>query len=268
MTGWHDYPGETATPDAHTVAGRLRVWNGFHSPQLKNRRDIWVYLPPSAAAGGRRYPVLYMQDGQNLFDRALIPDGEWQVDETIEALSGEGIEAIVAGIAHIPAARSVEYAPHAWGEDYLAFVVETLKPVIDADFPTRPEREHTGILGSSYGAQISLYGFFRYPDVFGKAGAFSPAWWRDRRKTWAFLRDAPFAPGRVYIDTGTAETAVDPEGYVRDARRLRDLIEAKGYVRDRDLLYVEEEGGIHHETAWARRLPAALRFLLGPSQSA
>ena len=181
----------------------------------------------------------------------------------MEALSHEGLEAIVVGIAHMGVDRATEYAPHASGEKYLAFVVETLKPVIDRDFRTLVDREHTGIIGSSYGAQISLYGYFRYPEVFGSIGAFSTAWWQDRDESLRFIREAPPVQGKVYVDTGTLETESAAERYIREARLLREMLQEKGYRLGADFLYVEEEGGIHHETAWARRLPVALRFLLG-----
>jgi predicted alpha/beta superfamily hydrolase len=262
MNDWHDYPGEADLGD-HTVVGTLKVARDFYSPQLTNRRDIWIYLPPSYGSSERQYPVLYMHDGQNLFDRALIPGGEWEVDETMEALGHEGLEAIVVGIAHMGIDRATEYAPHARGREYLAFVVETLKPAIDGDFRTLDGREHTGIIGSSYGAQISLYGYFRYPEVFGCVGAFSTAWWQDRDESLRFIREAPTVQGKVYVDTGTQETDSAAERYIKEARLLREMIQEKGYRLGADFRYVEEDGGIHHETAWARRLPAALRFLLG-----
>jgi predicted alpha/beta superfamily hydrolase/uncharacterized protein involved in tolerance to divalent cations len=277
--GWRDYA-EIYPAGRHTVVGALKALPDFASPQLGNRRPIVVYLPPSYAAGNRRYPVLYMHDGQNLFDAATSYAGEWYVDETLEALAGEGIEAIVVGIPNIGDRRFNEYIPFpaadlpdAQGDLYVAFIADTLKPVIDRSFRTRPEREATGIAGSSLGGLISLYAFFRRPAIFGLAGVFSPSLrWGDGG-IFPFVEKSPFAPGRVYLDVGTAEGVGLVEhrraqrsfghNYVRRVRRINALLARKGYRPGETLRYVEEEGAIHHESAWARRLPDALRFLLG-----
>jgi predicted alpha/beta superfamily hydrolase len=246
----------------HTVVGNVRLLPDVHSPQLNNRRDVVVYLPPSYAAGDRRYPVLYMHDGQNLFDRATSYAGEeWQVDETMEALSREGIEAIVVGINHMGEQRITEFNPFpvrspvshqpGRGENYLAFVVETLKPLIDAQFHTLNDRAYTGILGSSLGGLISLYAFFHRPEVFGFAGALSPALWIGRGAIYDAVRHAPRVSGKIYLDNGTRENT---------AKHMAEVLTAKGYGLD--LRYVVEDGAHHRESAWARRLPEALRFLL------
>ena len=244
----------------HGAVGDVRVLPGLFSPQLKNARDVLVYLPPGHAEAGRRFPVLYMQDGQNLFDHGTAFAGnEWHVDETMQALSAEGLGAIVVGLPHAGEARIPEYSPfpgfsEARGDAYLAFIVETVKPIIDAAFQTRPERAATGILGSSMGGLISLYAFFRYPQVFGLAGSMSPALWFTRGRIDEYVRQAPFTAGKLYLDNGSRENS---------AARMAQLLEEKGYQPGRDLLYVIEEGGRHNESAWARRLPAALGFLLG-----
>jgi predicted alpha/beta superfamily hydrolase len=278
MTDWQDYAAYRRSTE-HTVVGTLKVLQGLFSPQLDNRRDILVYLPPSYAGADRRYPVIYMHDGQNLFDRATSFVGEWQVDETLEALSGEGWEAIVVGIPHTPGRRWDEYSPFhdaqkggGLGDAYLAFVVETLKPVIDLDFRTRPDRAHTGILGSSMGGLISLYAFFQYPEIFGFAGVMSPAVFFAHRALLDYVKSVASVPGKLYLDVGTRELShqrsdrfllrLPSRRYCADVRRLRDLLTRKGYRLGQDLLYVEEPGAPHHESAWARRLPNALRFLL------
>ncbi len=249
------YPG-----DQHSVVGNVRVLPQVYSPQLDNARDIVVYLPPSYSNGEQRYPVVYLQDAQNLFDAATSFAGvEWQVDETLEALSAEGLEAIAVGIAHMGAQRLHEYTPPAnpwWrgsGDRYIAFIVETLKPLIDQAFRTQPERIHTGLFGSSMGALISLYGFFDRPDVFGRCGAMSPSIWVGHGLIQQHVR-APQAGDRLYLDNGTRENS---------ARALYAQLLAQGYREDKELRYVVEEGGQHTEAAWARRLPEALRFLLG-----
>lgn len=245
--------------------GRIHTLEGIRSPQRHNERDIYVYLPPSYERGEDRYPVVYMQDGQNLFDDSLSFAGEWGVDECLDRLSADGIEAIVIGIPNVGRERFDEYSPfpdatHGGGDgdSYLAFVVETVKPLVEARFRARPGRAHTGILGSSMGGLISLYAFFARPDTFGFAGAMSPSLWFGRRRIFEAIAAAPFAEGRVYIDVGTAEG----DATLRDAQRMRDLLVRKGYGLGASLEYVEDAGARHSEQAWSRRLEATLRFLL------
>ncbi len=282
VSGWLDYA-EVYPRGQHTVRGTLKVSRQLYSPQLDNRREIVVYLPPSYAAGDRRYPVLYMHDGQNLFDAATSYAGEWYVDETMEGLASQGIEAIVVGVPNNGPRRANEYIPFPWaelvdaqGELYVNFLADTLKPIIDRDFRTLPGREHTGIAGSSLGGLISLYAFFRRADVFGLAGVFSPALRWGKEGIFPFVQQAAFAPGKIYMDVGAAEGTGLVTGsahtqrsfadhYAQQVRRMNNLLRRKGYRSGETLLYVEEAGGIHHESAWARRLPDALRFLLLPA---
>jgi predicted alpha/beta superfamily hydrolase len=246
---------------AHTVSGNVVVLPQLYSPQLDNARDLLVYLPPAYAADGPAYPVLYMQDGQNLFDAATAFLGqEWGVDETLDALAEEGLRAIVVGLPNIGEERLREYNPFeahygGCGERYLAFIVETVKPLIDRTFRTYHGRESTGLAGSSLGGLISLYGLFRYPDVFSRAGCLSPALWFARGAIHDYVLRRPYVSGRIYLDSGTRERV--------GVRRMVGELVGKGYHPGLDLLYVREEGGEHNEAAWARRLPNALRFLLG-----
>ncbi|HET9985051.1 MAG TPA: alpha/beta hydrolase-fold protein [Longimicrobiales bacterium] len=266
MTEWVDYP-SAGDGHGHTVAGTVKVLPALRSPQLGNERDILVYLPPSYAAGERHYPVVYMHDGQNLFDAATSFAGEWAVDQTLEAAGREaGLEAIVVGVPNMGAERLAEYSPFpdarlggGRGEAYLDFIVETVKPLVDAAFRTQPSRATTGIAGSSMGALISLYGFFRRPETFGFVGAMSPAFWFGGHAIFGHVRRAPYAAGRVYLDAGTQEGPA----VLRDARRMHDLLRQKGYRPGRELLYVEESGAGHNEAAWAGRLRRELEFLLG-----
>ncbi|MEO8607842.1 MAG: alpha/beta hydrolase-fold protein [Chloroflexota bacterium] len=257
MTRWRDY--QAYTPHPHTVVGTLKVLPDVWSPQLNNHRDILVYLPPSYDATVKPYPVIYMHDGQNLFDRATGFAGqEWEVDETMETLSREGLEAIVVGIPHMGATRVQEYNSFAnfrdgQGEHYLDFLTDTLKPMIDRDFRTNPSREHTGLIGSSMGGLISLYGFFHRAPVFGFAGVMSPAFWIAGGAIYDDVKASTFVQGKIYLDNGTRESS---------ARKMNAILTEKGYAPNRDLLYVIEPEGEHHEPAWARRLPNALRFLL------
>ena len=256
------------------------------SAALRNERHLLAYLPPSVSEGSdRRYPVLYMHDGQNLFDAGTSDYGEWLIDETMEALSEEGTEAIVVAVpnavaAHPPmrAGRMQEYSPHrddegrgGNGSEYLEFLAATVKPLVDAAFPTRPEPEATGIAGSSMGGLISLYAVFARPDVFGFAGVISPAlWFADGRvlhEDASRLRPGP----RIYVDVGGREGEHEPtvhrreqmsRRYVVDARALRDALVGNGFRLGEDLLYVEDPDARHHQSAWAVRMPRMLRFLL------
>ncbi|MDB5251152.1 MAG: putative alpha-dextrin endo,6-alpha-glucosidase [Flaviaesturariibacter sp.] len=160
------------------------VWiidNAFYMPQLKRWRRIWLYLPDDYATSNLSYPVLYMHDGQNLFEEWSSFGEEWQVDETIDGMQKKSI---VVGIDNGAGHRINEYKvedhpSHGPGEGraYLRFITDTLKPYIDAHFRTRTDRASTTIAGSSMGGLISFYGALLHPDVFGNVGVFSPSFW-------------------------------------------------------------------------------------------
>jgi predicted alpha/beta superfamily hydrolase len=271
MTDWKDYPA-AADPDDDRVVGSIKQLDCIYSPQLRNSRHLLVYLPPSYGRTERRYPVIYMHDGQNLFDPATSFAGEWGVDQTLEAASDDGIEAIIVAIPNIGPERTNEYSPFldeknggGKGERYLRFLTETVKPRIDADFRTLPDRPNTGIAGSSMGGLISLYAFFRYRHIFGFAGVMSPSLWFAGRAVLDWVRRQPFAGGRIYIDVGMREG----QKTLDDVMQLRDILEAKGYRNLNDLLCVVDTAGDHSERAWSRRLHRELRFLLDvPRQAA
>ncbi len=283
MPGWHDYR-ELRNGHFHTVVGNLKLKERVWSPELRNQRDIVVYLPPSYQySPERRYPVIYMHDGQNLFDQATSYAGEWQVDETMERLAHDGYEAIIVGIDNMGGKRIAEYGPFedqyhgaGSGDTYVAFLTETLKPQIDLEFRTLTEPAFTGILGSSMGGLISLYAFFHAPEVYGLVGAMSPSIWYADDAIFDFVEQAPWNPGRIYLDAGTREYGGYTEKgarrqsrrYYARVRRLKRVLVRKGYRPVVDLLHVEEKWAGHNEPAWARRLPIALRFLLRDVQEA
>ena len=261
----------------HRVVGNVLVAQDVLSPQLDNTRDIIVYLPPTYRSSKKRYPVLYMHDGQNLFDHATSFAGEWLVDETLEYLAyNEGLEAIVVGISNNGAERLDEYSPFidhtyggGYGNQYVSFIANTLKPLIDHEFRTLPQRRKTGIIGSSMGGLISLYAFFLREDVFGFVGAMSPSLWFAKGAIYGYIQNASYLPGKVYLDAGTRELGAaahsvgESRRYYAGVRRMKRLLFNKGYQPLRDILYVEEKWAGHGEAAWARRLPRALRFFLG-----
>jgi predicted alpha/beta superfamily hydrolase len=264
-----------------------RTLRNVWSPERRNRRAVDVYLPASYSGARSRYPVVYMQDGQNLSDPATAFAGTWELEATLERLAQRGMEAIVVGVHHAGVERLVEYSPfpdrrHGGGDAdaYLAFLAQSLKPRIDRTFRTRPERDATVILGSSMGGLVSLYAYFRYPSIFGRAGVMSPSIWFGGGAVLDFIEDARTPPGRLYLDVGTHEGL----GTLRDARRAGRLLVKRGFARDRRsrrpratqpgpdrrtthegkprLRYVEHAGGRHQEADWAYRLEGALEFLL------
>lgn len=261
----------------------MLVCPSLDSQELARSAEIIVYLPPSLGhdgpgwTDGRHFPTLYFQDGQNVFDERTSFAGEWHADETLEMLAGEGYEAIAVAIPNGGEARTDEYSP--WrgpnpfapdrgemgglGDAYLDWLVGSVKPLVDRSFPTSPQRAATGIIGSSMGGFVSLYGLLTRPEAFGLAGVLSPSIiWND----YGVLRmidEQGLPQARIHLDVGGREW----RGMLPDARRLRDALLAHGMVEGRDLHYVEELQAVHNERAWARRLPDALRFLLAPFRS-
>ncbi len=247
------------------TVGNIRRLDQVYSPELDNRRDIHVYLPPSYAHSGRHYPVLYMHDGQNLFDHEMSFAGEWGVDETMERVAVEGVEAIVVGVPNTGTGRTSEYSPYrdarlggGDGDAYLRFLTDTLKPQIDVQFRTRREAAHTGVAGSSMGGLISLYALLRRPDVFGFSGAMSPSLWFGGGGIFADVHRMPGWQGRLYIDTGTGEGRTQ----VRQTREMVRLLRRKASHPRLQLRYVEDCGAGHNESAWAARFERAIHWLL------
>jgi predicted alpha/beta superfamily hydrolase len=263
VAAWRTHLGRFL-PRRFLRSGTLHPLHDVWSPQLGNRREVIVYLPPTYG-GARRFPAVYMQDGQNLFDPATSHAGDWGLLRTLDALTATGRETIVVGVWNAGDERVAEYSPFedarnggGRGDRYLAFLTETVKPMIDRRFRTRPDREHTAIAGSSMGGLISLYGFFHAPDTFGLAGVLSPSLWFAGGAMFPFVASAPFVPGRVYVDVGRHEG----EPHVSNVHRLHDVLVAKGYRAGRDVHMMDDPDGGHDEASWGRRVPLALSFLL------
>jgi isoamylase len=241
----------------------LEIW----SPQLRNRRQVDVYLPPSyESESRRRYPVVYMHDGQNLSDPFTAFGGTtWRLEGALDRLASGGLEAVVVGVHNIGEQRIAEYTPFAdakhgggRGERYVRFLADVVKPKIDTRYRTRPDRPNTAILGSSLGGLISLYAFFLRPSPFGRAAAMSPSIWFGGRRILEFVEQARQVRGRLYVDVGTDEGA----GTLRDARALARILRGSGYRSNRGFRYMEANRHRHQEHDWALRLPGALEFLL------
>ena len=251
----------------HTVAGDLRL-HELRSERLGGTRTIAVWLPREYARDDvARFPVLYLHDGQNVFDRATAFAEEWQVDETATRLIARGdiTPLIVVAVYNGGEARAEEYAPtpseeHGGGSrfaDHAGMLVEELKPYIDRAYRTLQSAATTALGGSSLGALATLSVGLRYPTVFSKLAVHSPAVWWDNR---AILReiDALGArpPLRIWLDAGTAEGP----SVVPDVRALRDGFVRQGWRLGDDLAYTEVKGAGHDERAWAARVAPMLRF--------
>lgn len=253
----------------HTLTGDIRVHEGFHSGYLEHDRTIIVYLPPGYdEASATRYPVLYLHDGQNIFDRATSIGEEWRVDETAQAMitAGEIEPIIIVGIYNTGEHRIDEYAPtlredkggggHA--DDYGKMLLMELKPFIDRTYKTLPSAVNTAIGGSSLGGLLTMHLGLRHPTAFGKLAVLSPSiWWDDRVIVREVEELSGKLPERVWLDAGTNE---GPE-VIADTRILRDALVAKGWVEGDDLMYMEAEGAEHNEASWAARVAAVLKYL-------
>ena len=266
---------DTAPPEAgpeHTLTGDVRTHEGFHSRFLEHDRTVVVYLPPGYATDNvPGYPVLYLHDGQNVFDRATSIGEEWRVDETAQEMIEAGTIAplIVVGVYNTGVHRIDEYAPTAradkggggQAEAYGRMLVQELKPFIDRTYRTLPGAASTAVGGSSLGGLLTLWLGLRYPTVFSRLAVLSPSvWWDDR----VILREVEALPARlplrIWLDAGDREGAEA----VSDARALRDALVAKGWVEGQDLAYLEAAGGEHNEASWAARVGAVLAFLFPP----
>ncbi len=254
----------------NAACGRLVTHRGFASRFLPAQRDVVVYLPPGYdETAERRYPVLYMQDGQNLFDprTAFIMGRTWRMDEHADAaIAAREVEPLViVGVYNTGERRISEYTHEPdWqigggeAQAYGRLLTEELMPWIAGQYRVRQERPHTGLGGSSLGGLVTLYLGLQYATVFSRLAVMSPSvWWRRRMilKTVAALKTKPAL--RIWLDTGTRESTRS----VPDARALRDGLMQKGWRPGEDLAYYEAEGGAHTESAWAERVAPMLRFL-------
>lgn len=260
----------------HTLTGHVHVLRGFRSAVLDNTRNVTLYLPPDyvdPAAAARRYPVLYMHDGQNLFDAAtaFIPGRDWGVDETAQAFitAGRIAPLIIVAIDHGGDARMQELTPtydakqRAGGgaDAYGRMIVDELKPYVDGQYRTQPDRESTGVAGSSLGGLVSLYLGVTRPDVFGRLALFSPSLWWDRRQLLQQMRSrTEKLPLRIWLDVGTGEGG----GTLYNVRMLKNALLRLGWRRGEDFEYLEAPGADHSEAAWALRIGPALEFLYPP----
>jgi predicted alpha/beta superfamily hydrolase len=262
----------------HTLTGQIHQHPEFRSKILANRRDVLVYLPRGYRRFSRhRYPVLYLQDGQNVFDAATaFARVEWGADETAQELIRQKLiePLIIVAVANTGDERIHEYAPsrgvidgsatrkkrsRGLARHYAGFLINELKPYIDRHYRTKPEPEFTGLGGSSLGGLVTLALGLWFPNVFRRLIVMSPAVWWDDQVIVKMVQKLPHKlPLKIWLDTGTYEP-----GWER-IRTLRDALVEKGWRPHGDLKYMEVEGADHSEWAWAARVDPALRFLFPP----
>ena len=261
-----------------SATGDLRL-HEFRSRVFRNTRFLRVWLPPGyddSANAGRRYPVLYLNDGQNLFEASTSFTGvEWQVDETADRLIHDGriLPLIIVGLDNAARARIREYMPHrslhpillrGQGSRYQTFLIKEVMPFIARNYRVATGPENTGLGGSSLGALIALYTVAVRPGMFGRLLLESPALWASNRQMIRASHDVKSWPERIFLATGTAEAGREDRNrsVVDDVRELSGILRRAG-LDDRRVRLVIEDEATHHEASWARRFPEALGFLFG-----
>ncbi|WP_082017021.1 alpha/beta hydrolase-fold protein [Hymenobacter sp. DG25B] len=270
VQNWKDLGGGTTACASTALQPNVQVVSAsFAMPELNGRtRRVLIYLPNDYATTARRYPVLYMHDGQNVFDKCTSFSGEWGVDEALSQLQQAGQDptgAIVVAVDNGGNSRLDEYSP--WrnekykaggeGDKYVDFLAQTLKPYIDAHFRTLTGREYTGLAGSSMGGLISVYAALKYPDLYSKVGVFSPAFWFAKEPLFEYVRKTGYKqPTKFYFVSGTTED----ETMVPLMAAMRDSLQKLGFAAA-DMSFRPVEDGKHAEWFWKREFPAAYQWL-------
>jgi predicted alpha/beta superfamily hydrolase len=268
MRGWFD-----RMIGSPVAAPELRLHRKFRSQFLEPTRTLIVYVPPGYEADTHlRYPVLYMHDGQNLFDPDTAFGGnEWRLDDTAEEMIERGViePLIIVGIYNTGEKRIQEYTPSAdpklgggKADLYGRMLVEEVKPFIDRTYRTLHGSNNTGLGGSSLGGLVTLHLGLKYPHIFGRLAVLSPSVWWDNKVILREIERLPAKPPlKIWLDMGTAEGGMSLE----DTEMLRDAMRAKGWSEGDDLAYFEIEGATHSERAWAERVGPFLQFLFPAS---
>lgn len=244
---------------AQTTASKNVSTFTISAPQLQTQKKIWVYLPEGYANSRKKYPVIYMHDAQNLFDKSTSFSGEWRIDETLDSLHAQ---VIIVGIEHGNEKRIDELTPYKnakYGggnaDAYLSFIVATLKPHIDSLYHTKTGRKHTGIFGSSLGGLVSFYAILKYPEVFGKAGIFSPAFWINN-EIYLLAEDTKKIKPKLYFICGDDED----KDMVPDMQRMINIVKAaisENYINEKVI-----PRGKHNEKLWAKEFAEAYLWLM------
>jgi len=259
---------------AAALTGDIRYERGVTSTFLGNARDVIVYLPVGYSdSTTTRYPVLYMQDGQNLMDPGTSFAGEWGVDETAQRLlrCGQMSPVIIVGvyntgsrIAEYTQVSDPRYPGSGNADNYGRFLLQELKPRIDANYRTRAS-EPAGIAGSSLGGLVSLYLGYTHPEAFNRIGAVSASiWWGNKDITTRYAGLTSKPPLRIWEDIGTDEGST-PLEEVQNAAAFRDVLVSKGWVLGDDLSYLEIPNATHDELSWSKRIDKILASLYPPA---
>ena len=251
----------------HTATENVKIISEkFEIPQLKTTRRIWIYLPKDYEISHKKYEVMYLQDAQNLFDDATSYAGEWQVDETLNKIFKKtGKSLIVVGIDNGGEKRIEELSPYknakyggGNGDNYVKFIVETLKPFIDKNYRTKPQRKYTTIGGSSLGSLISVYAAVKYPETFGKVLAFSSAFWFNAKELNEFISSSKvnLKQQKYYFIQGKHED----EDMEEQTNRVIENLKSKN-VKPKNIFLKIDEDGKHNEMYWRREFEGAVLWL-------
>lgn len=262
--GWRDRMPRPAS----TLTGETRTLPDLSGEGLRYARTVTVRLPPSYLSDPlKRYPVLYMHDGQNCLDRSTAAfNAEWRADEVHDSLVSRGTirEAIIVAINNT-SDRIDEYSDTPRGKAYAAFVARTVKPMIDSVYRTLPNAEHTSVMGSSMGGLISFLFTWWYPEVFGKAACLSSVFDRERTSVIALVEEERVRRERfsVYMDCGGAPGEVSLKPGMDD---MVAVLKQRGYAEGTEFVWLFDPHADHSERAWASRLWRPMEFLLAPDR--
>jgi len=237
----------------------------FVMPKVNDvSHKVWLYLPPDYATSKKKYPVIYMHDGQNLFDDKTSYVGEWKVDEILNKIyeeTGEGF--IVVGVEHGGKERVNEYTPWAHkrhgggkGKEYIHFVVNVLKPYVDTNYRTKSKQKYTGLIGASLGGLISYYGGLAYPDVFGKIGALSTSFWFSDQVFELTKKNGNQKNVRMYLLVGGKEGGT----MVSDMFKAEKMLKDNGF-NERNLTSKLNKEAEHNEAFWSSEFETVVKWL-------
>jgi len=238
------------------------VDTAFLIPQLNRTRRVWIYLPSDYSATKKHYPVLYMQDGQNVFDDVTSFAGEWSVDETMDSIGNHTREMIVVAVDHGGDKRINEYCPYDMekygkgeGNKYIDFLVKTLKPFIDKSYRTEKNKKNTFIAGSSMGGLISMYAILKYPRVFGGAGVFSPAFWIGPEIFNDIAAKGAKVNSKIYFYCGAQEGETMQPDTEKAFSEMRKISKST-------MVCVVRADGKHSEQVWKEEFPLFYLWLM------
>lgn len=260
--------------DNQKKTGRIRSKNvtilneSFPMPQLLRSRRIWLYLPDGYFSSDKRYPVLYLQDGQNLFDETTAFVGDWGIDEILDSLNNAGHSGvIVVGIDNGGEKRNNEYNPYdndkygmGEGNSYVSFLIESLKPYIDKHLRTLPDKNNTGIGGSSMGGLISFYAWLIHPEVFGKAGVFSPSFWIAPQIADEIKLNEDHLSSKLFLIAGDSED----EFMVPDLENIYTILIENGMPKS-NMQKAIVAGAGHCESYWHDEFEGVFLWLFSPN---